>query len=112
MAAVAFATEPWINEVDTGLTDYLFSTNYTEGNLPLLKDMRAVMDFDYAAHQFLDIQKYSFYRTAAGGEWSELEQERFTGCVTLICSLQATGIIWTCGRRSCFVPVICMMSPS
>ncbi|KAK7923229.1 hypothetical protein PG985_007300 [Apiospora marii] len=70
MAAVAFAAEPWINEVDTGLTDYLFSTNYTEGSLPLLKDMRAVVDFDYAAHQFLDNQKYSFYRTAAGGEWS------------------------------------------
>ncbi|KAK8041978.1 hypothetical protein PG993_006501 [Apiospora rasikravindrae] len=63
LAAVAFAAEPWINEVDTGLTDYLFSTNYTEGHLPLLKDMRAVMDFDYAARQFLDNQKYSFYRT-------------------------------------------------
>ncbi|KAK8090144.1 hypothetical protein PG997_005105 [Apiospora hydei] len=70
LAAVAFAAEQWINEVDTGLTDYLFSTNYTEGHLPLLKDMRAVMDFDYAARQFLDNQKYSFYRTAAGGEWS------------------------------------------
>ncbi|KAK8048503.1 putative CYB2-lactate dehydrogenase cytochrome b2 [Apiospora phragmitis] len=70
LAAVAFAAEPWINEVDTGLTQYLSSTNYTEGNLPLLKDMRAVMDFDYAARQFLDDQKYSFYRTAAGGEWS------------------------------------------
>ncbi|KAK6866068.1 hypothetical protein PG995_002596 [Apiospora arundinis] len=70
LAAVAFAAEPFLNEADTGLTDYLHGTNYTEGTLPLLKDMRAVLDFDYAARQFLDNQKYSFYRTAAGGEWS------------------------------------------
>lgn len=74
LAAVAFAAEPFLNEADTGLTDYLHGTNYTEGTLPLLKDMRAVLDFDYAARQFLDNQKYSFYRTAAGGEWSEYHQ--------------------------------------
>lgn len=74
LAAVAFAAEPFLNEADTGLVDYLLGTNYTEGTLPLLKDMRAVLDFDYAARQFLDNQKYSFYRTAAGGEWSESHQ--------------------------------------
>ncbi|KAH8590836.1 S-2-hydroxy-acid oxidase [Bisporella sp. PMI_857] len=70
LASVAFAAEPWINEPDTGLVDYLFGTNYTEGTLPLLKDIRGVPDFDWAAKQHLTNQQYSYYRTAAGGEWS------------------------------------------
>ena len=70
-ATVVLAAEPFLNEPDTGLVDYLAGTNYTAGTLPPLKDMRAVLDFDWAARQFLDNQKYSFYRTAAGGEWSE-----------------------------------------
>ena len=66
----ALAVEPFWNEPDTGLETYLQSTNWTEGTQPLLKDMRAIPDFDYAARQYLDGQKYSFYRTASAGEWS------------------------------------------
>ena len=69
--ATVFAAEPWINEVDTGLVDFLSGTNYTEGKLPQLKDIRAVVDFDWAAEQFLSNERYSYYRTASAGEWSE-----------------------------------------
>lgn len=70
LISAALAAEPWLNEPDTGMEDYLFSTNYTEGALPLLKDIRSVPDFDWAAEQHLGLQQYSFYRTAAAGEWS------------------------------------------
>lgn len=62
--------EPFVNEPNTGLEGYLKTTNWTEGTLPLLKDMRAVLDFDFAARQKLESQQYSFYRVAAAGEWS------------------------------------------
>ncbi|KAM0284675.1 hypothetical protein ACHAQH_001829 [Verticillium albo-atrum] len=68
LTAAVLAGEPWINEVDIGLETYLSSTNYTDGQLPLLKDIRALPDFDWAALQHLDNQKYSFYRTGTAGE--------------------------------------------
>jgi L-lactate dehydrogenase (cytochrome) len=70
LVASALAAEPFWNEPDTGLGDYLYGSNWTEGTQPLLKDMRSIPDFDFAARQYLDNQKYSFYRTAAAGEWS------------------------------------------
>ncbi|KAH8894799.1 S-2-hydroxy-acid oxidase [Thozetella sp. PMI_491] len=70
LVSAVLAAEPFLNEPDTGLETYLYSTNYTQGTQPLLKDVRGVPDFDWAARQTLDNQKYSFYRTASGGEWS------------------------------------------
>ncbi|KAL8369768.1 hypothetical protein RB595_000213 [Gaeumannomyces hyphopodioides] len=70
LAAAALAERPFLNEPDTGLEDYLFSTNYTRGTQPLLKDMRGLPDFEWAARQTLTNQKYAFYRVAAAGEWS------------------------------------------
>ncbi|KAK9772136.1 putative FMN hydroxy acid dehydrogenase domain-containing protein [Seiridium cardinale] len=70
LITAALAAEPWLNEPDTGLEDYLYSTNYTTGSLPLLQDIRGIPDFDWAAEQSLGVQQYSFYRTAAAGEWS------------------------------------------
>ncbi|CAG8955389.1 hypothetical protein HYFRA_00011373 [Hymenoscyphus fraxineus] len=70
LVSAVLAAEPWLEEPDTGLVNYLASTNYTENSLPLLKDMRAVPDFDWAAEAYLGDQQYSFYRTAAAGEWS------------------------------------------
>ncbi|KAI0527767.1 FMN-dependent dehydrogenase [Xylaria bambusicola] len=70
LAAIAAAYDVWVNEVDTGLEKFLYSTNWTEGTQPALKDMRAISDFDFAARQKLEDMQYSFYRTAAGGEWS------------------------------------------
>ncbi|KAF1959711.1 FMN-dependent alpha-hydroxy acid dehydrogenase [Byssothecium circinans] len=70
LVASALAVEPFLNEPDTGLETYLMGTNWTEGTLPLLKDMRGIPDFEFAARQKLNNQEYSFYRTASAGEWS------------------------------------------
>lgn len=72
LVSAAFAAEAFLEAPDTGLESYLDSIgNYTEGTLPDLKEMRGVPDFQWAAEQYLDLEKYSFYRTAAAGEWSE-----------------------------------------
>lgn len=71
LIAFVGAAEPWLNEPDTGLVDFLAGTNYTQGTLPQLKDIRAIVDFDWAAEQFLSNERYSYYRTASAGEWSE-----------------------------------------
>ncbi|KAK7402750.1 hypothetical protein QQX98_011507 [Neonectria punicea] len=70
LIGVALAARPYINEPDTGLETYLRSTNYTEGERPLLKDMRGIPDFEFAARQVMTDQQYAFYRTAAAGEWA------------------------------------------
>lgn len=69
LVTAVLAARPWLNEPDTGLETYLDSTNYTEGALPLLKDMRGIPDFEFAARQVMTDQQYAFYRTAAAGEW-------------------------------------------
>lgn len=83
--AAALAAEPWINAPDSGLEDYLYSTNYTEGSLPLLKDIRGVPDFDWAAEQYLPLQEYSFYRTGSAGEWSKTDK-LYTNIIVLTVS--------------------------
>ncbi|KAH7191909.1 uncharacterized protein B0J16DRAFT_410669 [Fusarium flagelliforme] len=70
MATAVSAYDDFLNEPDTGLQSYLSSTNWTEKSRPLLKDIRGVPDFDFAARQSLTDQQYAFYRTAAAGEWS------------------------------------------
>lgn len=71
LATVALAASTFLDQPDTGLETYLYRTNYTDGTLPLLKDMRGIPDFDWAARQYMDHQKYAFYRTATAGEWSK-----------------------------------------
>lgn len=70
LVTAAMAASPFLNEPDTGFQDYLYTTNWTEGTQPLLKDIRGIPDFDYAASQKLDLEEYSFYRTGSAGEWS------------------------------------------
>lgn len=70
LAATVSAYDSWLNEPDTGIDTYLASTNWTQGSRPLLKDIRGVPDFDFAARQTLTGQQYAFYRTAAAGEWA------------------------------------------
>ncbi|RYP17647.1 hypothetical protein DL767_009973 [Monosporascus sp. MG133] len=36
---------------------------------PLLKDMRAIPDFEFAARDYLDDKQYSYYRAATADEW-------------------------------------------
>jgi L-lactate dehydrogenase (cytochrome) len=71
LATAATAFQTFLEAPDTGLETYLYSTNWTEGTKPDLKDMRGVLDFEFAARQALSGQEYSFYRTAAAGEWGE-----------------------------------------
>ncbi|KAH7362785.1 hypothetical protein B0T11DRAFT_352794 [Plectosphaerella cucumerina] len=69
--ATALAARPFLDVADTGLEDYLTGTaNWTEGTLPSLQDMRAIPDFEFAAKQVLEDEGWSFYRLAAGQEWS------------------------------------------
>ncbi|KAH8733849.1 FMN-dependent dehydrogenase [Ilyonectria robusta] len=70
LVTAVLAARPWLNEPDTGLQTYLDSTNYTEGARPLLKDIRGIPDFEFAARQVMTDQQYAFYRTAAAGEWA------------------------------------------
>lgn len=70
LIGAALAARPFLNEPDTGLETYLYSTNYTDGDRPLLKDMRGIPDFEFAARQVMTDQQYAFYRTAAAGEWA------------------------------------------
>lgn len=74
-ASVAFAAEPFLYAPDTGLETYLLANNWTEGSQPLLKDMRGIPDFEFAASNYLTDQQFSFYRTAAAGEWSEYPEK-------------------------------------
>jgi L-lactate dehydrogenase (cytochrome) len=70
--ATVLAARPFLDVADTGLEDYLTGTaNWTEGTLPSLQDMRAIPDFEFAAKQVLEDEGWSFYRLAAGQEWSE-----------------------------------------
>lgn len=79
LVGLATAADVWVNEVDTGLETYLYGTNWTEGTQPALKDMRAISDFDFAARQKLGDFEYSFYRVAAGGEWSKNISRKISG---------------------------------
>lgn len=72
IASTAFAAEPFLYAPDTGLETFLLGANWTEGTQPSLKDMRGLPDFEFSASQYLDDQKFSFYRTAAAGEWSKI----------------------------------------
>jgi L-lactate dehydrogenase (cytochrome) len=71
LAATTLATEPFLNEPDTGLETFLQQTNnWTEGTQPALKDIRGLNDFDFAARQKLSTENYFYYRTGSAGEWS------------------------------------------
>lgn len=48
LATAVLAFEPFLEFPDTGLQSYLQNQSYTEGTLPDLKDMRGVLDFEFA----------------------------------------------------------------
>lgn len=71
LLAAGLASQPFLNEVDTGLETRLqFLGNWTEGTQPELREMRSLQDFDFAARQKLKANQYAYYRLGAGQEWS------------------------------------------
>lgn len=79
-AKIVTAERPFISEPDTGLEIFLDGIDWAQGTQPALKDMRGLSDFDFAARQKLNNSEYSFYRTAAGGEWSERWHRDLLSC--------------------------------
>lgn len=67
-ATSALAARPFLNEPDNGLLDVF--GNVSQGSLPDLDAISGLPDFDWAARNYLPLQNYTYYRNAAGGEWS------------------------------------------
>ncbi|KAH8722229.1 cytochrome b2 [Ilyonectria robusta] len=67
-ATCTLAARPFLNEPDTGLNDFL--GDFAVGSLPDLDSIAGLPDFEWAARNFLPLQNYTYFRNAAGGEWS------------------------------------------
>ncbi|KAM0279559.1 hypothetical protein ACHAQH_004514 [Verticillium albo-atrum] len=67
-ASAVLAARPFLNEPDSGLLDVV--GNVSTGMLPDLSTMAGLSDFDFAARNYLPLRNYTYYRNAAGGEWS------------------------------------------
>ncbi|CRK28341.1 hypothetical protein BN1708_015200 [Verticillium longisporum] len=67
-ASAVLAARPFLNEADNGLLDAV--GNLSPGMLPELSSMAGLSDFDFAARNYLPPRNYTYYRNAAGGEWS------------------------------------------
>lgn len=67
-ATCTLAARPFLNEPDTGLNDFL--GDFAVGSLPDLDTIAGLPDFEWAARNFLPLENYTYFRNAAGGEWS------------------------------------------
>lgn len=67
-ATIVMAARPFLNEPDNGILD-IFG-DVPEGSLPELSNVAGLADFDWAARNYLPLRNYTYYRNAAGGEWS------------------------------------------
>lgn len=76
IASAAFAAEPFLYAPDTGIETYLLANNWTEGTLPLLKDVVGLPDFEFAARNSMSDEDFAFYRTGVAGESSKLFRKR------------------------------------
>ena len=68
LAHVALAARPFLNEPPNGYEE--FHGNIPAGTLPPLETIAGLPDFDQAARNYLPLENYTYYRNAAGGEWS------------------------------------------
>lgn len=59
----------FLNEPDTGLQDFL-GPSFPHGQLPDLKDLWSVPDFDFAARNFLNDTAYTWIRYGTAAELS------------------------------------------
>lgn len=100
-AGAALAARPFLDVVDTGFEDYLGGqSNWTEGTLPSLQDIRSIPDFEYAAKQVLADDGWAFYRLAAGQEWGELHTHTVVRLALTPFVSQATATTLKSGTRS------------
>ena len=67
--SAAWAARPFINEPDNGMME-VFGNIQTNRELPALESISGLTDFEWVARQYLPVQNYTYYRNAAGGEWS------------------------------------------
>lgn len=63
------AARPFINEPDTGFQDFL-GPEFPLGQLPELKDIWSIHDFEFAARNFLNNTAYAWIRYGVGGEYT------------------------------------------
>lgn len=68
LSAVTFAARVFLNEPDTGLLEVF--GNVSRNSLPNLSAIASLPDFDWAARNYLPLENYTYYRNAAGGEWT------------------------------------------
>jgi hypothetical protein len=64
----ALAARPFLEAPDTGLAAAI--GDVPTGSLPGLDRLAGLPDFQLAAENFLPLDNYTYYRNAAGGEWS------------------------------------------
>lgn len=62
------AARPFLEEPDTGLESIFGDVQL--GSLPDLKSIVGLPDFQWAARNYLPLSNFTYYRNAAGGEWS------------------------------------------
>jgi isopentenyl diphosphate isomerase/L-lactate dehydrogenase-like FMN-dependent dehydrogenase len=67
-ATTALAARPFLEEPDTGLDLVFGDTKF--GSLPDLESIAGLPDFQWAARNYLPQRNFTYYRNAAGGEWS------------------------------------------
>ena len=62
------AARPFLEEPDNGL-ESVFG-DLPPGTLPDLNSIAGLPDFQWAARNYLPLRNFTYYRNAAGGEWS------------------------------------------
>lgn len=67
-ASHVLAARPFLDEPDTGL-ESVFG-DIPQGSLPELDSIAGLPDFQWAARNYLPLSNFTYYRNAAGGEWS------------------------------------------
>lgn len=68
LASGALGARPFLNEPDTGIEDAI--TDLPVGELPSLESMVSLPDYEWAARNYMPVDKYAYYRNGAAGEWS------------------------------------------
>lgn len=68
LAYVALAARPFLNEPSNGYEE--INGDVPPGSLPPLDTIAGLPDFEQAARTYLPLKNYTYYRNAAGGEWS------------------------------------------